>query len=73
MFPIKDRISIQNEQIVCAYLDNVLIPDEQCQLIDSLFDDDYNIGSVDVSPYSLGKLIDWKRHQFFTPNLGCKI
>jgi hypothetical protein len=47
MFPIKDRIIIHNGHIVCAYLDNVLISDEQCQLIGSLFDDDYNIGSVE--------------------------
>jgi hypothetical protein len=48
MFPIKDRIIIQNEHIVCAYLDNVLIADEQCQLVYWVFEDYLNLGSVEI-------------------------
>jgi hypothetical protein len=42
MFPIKDRIIINGDgDIVCAYIDNVLISDEQYRLCPSSVFDSY--------------------------------
>lgn len=50
MFPIKDRIILDNLHggIVCAYLDNVLISDEQYRLLDSTEWDGYLIRGVEI-------------------------
>ena len=50
MFPIKDRIILDNLHggIVCAYLNNVLISDEQCRLLDSTEWDGYLIRGVEI-------------------------